>query len=1082
MQINVQRTRQYLKQFDFQLLFINELGWNNYRQKLNVEVDKTEYILTAVSEKCGMVVFECQTDTTEGGIPDSQTRRKIQREVAKSVYENFVIYTDAEKTTQIWQCARREHGKPTACPEYHYHITQDGDLLIQKLDAISVSFDEEGEITLFGVTSRVQASFYVERVTRGFYNHFKREQTAFLDFLSGIPDQELQRWYASVILNRLMFIYFIQKKGFLNKDTSYLRTKLDQSKEQGRDQYYKEFLCPLFFDGFAKQENERSNTAKRLLGTVPYLNGGIFQKHEIETRYGDSIDIPDTAFEKLFRFFEQYQWHLDDRPLQNDREINPEVLGYIFEKYINQKELGAYYTKEDITDYISKNTIIPTLFDIVKDRCRTALENGANVWKLLQDDPDRYIYESVKKGVKKDGVELELPQNIADGISDVSLRATDWNTFADSDYALPTETWREVVARQRHYKTVRSKLENGEIADINELITYNLDIRQFTQGVIENCEDPELIHAFWKAITEMTILDPTCGSGAFLFAALNILESLYEACLDRMQAFVNEHRYSPQDGMPEQINNFLGLLKGVDEHPNRKYFILKSIIINNLYGVDVEEEAVEICKLRLFLKMVAQIDDVNDIEPLPDIDFNVQAGNALVGYATYAEVKKGIKLDFNEAIKRIEKKAEKVEELFKRFRLQQTKSGGAVTLADKQELQDKIQVLEDELNGYLAGEYGVDQNKRSEYLNWLGSHKPFHWFTAFYRILNEGGFDVIIGNPPYVEYSKARKKYTIRGYETRSNSNLYAYVMERCTHLSSGRIGWIVPISWVSTNRMADSRKIVSQSHSVLHISNYADRPSSLFIGVHQKLSIVLGAKASPVIHTTEFYRCYSRVGEGEGENEHLFNVLAYHLLDWDGGVIQKFSSDLEASIFRKLTRKNSPITTYFSTSRMNNDRPFHLTQRLMMWVKCFLAPKKSNEYKTYYPIKEFSAEILSAVFNSSLFFWFWDTKGDCWHLTVGDMDNFHIDLSKLSDDNRESLIGLAKDLERDLEENKEYVGTRQTDYEYYHKKSKGIIDDIDRVLSQLYGLTDEEEDFIINYAIKYRMGLEDIEITSSGR
>ena len=118
--------------------------------------------------------------------------------------------------------------------------------------------------------------------------------------------------------------------------------------------------------------------------------------------------------------------------------------------------------------------------------------------------------------------------------------------------------------------------------------------------------------------------------------------------------------------------------------------------------------------------------------------------------------------------------------------------------------------------------------------------------------------------------------------------------MERGTYLSSGRIGWIVPISWVSTNRMAASRKFVSESHPVLHISNYADRPSSLFMGVHQKLSIVLGAKTNPIIHTTEFYRCYSKVGEREGEND-LFNTLAYHLLDWDGDVIRKFSSDLES-------------------------------------------------------------------------------------------------------------------------------------------------------------------------------------------
>ena len=66
---------------------------------------------------------------------------------------------------------------------------------------------------------------------------------------------------------------------------------------------------------------------------------------------------------RLFAFFDHYHWHLDERPLRADNEINPDVLGYIFEKYINQKQMGAYYTKEDITEYIGKNTIIPFLFD-----------------------------------------------------------------------------------------------------------------------------------------------------------------------------------------------------------------------------------------------------------------------------------------------------------------------------------------------------------------------------------------------------------------------------------------------------------------------------------------------------------------------------------------------------------------------------------------------------------------------------------------------------------------------------------------------------------------------------------------------
>ena len=103
----------------------------------------------------------------------------------------------------------------------------------------------------------------------------------------------------------------------------------------------------------------------------------------------------------------------------------------------------------------------------------------------------------------------------------------------------------------------------------------------------------------------MTVLDPTCGSGAFLFAALNILEPLYEACLERMATFVDS---LPPDAHPEKFKDFRDVLDETARHPNQRYFIHKSIIVNNLYGVDIMDEAVEIAKLRLFLKLVAQVD------------------------------------------------------------------------------------------------------------------------------------------------------------------------------------------------------------------------------------------------------------------------------------------------------------------------------------------------------------------------------------------------------------------------------------------------------------------------------------------
>src|SRR4051812_49229402 len=105
--------------------------------------------------------------------------------------------------------------------------------------------------------------------------------------------------------------------------------------------------------------------------------------------------------EDLVEGFDGYNWHLDERPLRDDKEINPDVLGYIFEKYVNQKQMGAYYTKEDITGYISKNTVIPFLFDAARAKCKIAFENpnGPTIWDLLRADPDRYIYPAVRHGI-----------------------------------------------------------------------------------------------------------------------------------------------------------------------------------------------------------------------------------------------------------------------------------------------------------------------------------------------------------------------------------------------------------------------------------------------------------------------------------------------------------------------------------------------------------------------------------------------------------------------------------------------------------------------------------------------------------
>ena len=317
--------------------------------------------------------------------------------------------------------------------------------------------------------------------------------------------------------------------------------------------------------------------------------------------------------------------------------------------------MGAYYTKEDITGYISRNTVIP-----VPVRRRTKGVPGppsgltAACGACCRTTPTAI-------STRPSATELRGTR-VSPGIQPVSTRPSScrtrsrpestyvsqrggWNLAAPDDYALPTETWREVVARRQRHTEVHGKLASGEVQEINDLITLNLDIEQFAKDVIAQSEGPELLRAFWHAMRDVSVLDPTCGSGAFLFAALNILEPLYTACLEGMQRLCGRpaERIRVGPTAPRHPQRLQGRSwNEVDGHPSERYFILKSIVLNNLYGVDIMEEAVEICKLRLFLKLVAQLKTYDQIEPLPDIDFNIRAGNTLVGFTSLDAVRQAM--------------------------------------------------------------------------------------------------------------------------------------------------------------------------------------------------------------------------------------------------------------------------------------------------------------------------------------------------------------------------------------------------------------------------------------------------------
>jgi Eco57I restriction-modification methylase len=1084
------RARECVRSFNFAKLFIEELGWDRHTNRLDVPIDGQAFILTAVAEKKGMVVFGCEPQA-DGQIPDHATRRKIERQVSKSVHEHIILYIDKDKTRQIWQWVKREPGKPTACREHAYHRSQPGDALIQKLQGIAFSLAEEETLTIVDVARRTRKAFDVERVTKRFYDEFRKQHTAFLKFITGIPVKEDQEWYASVMLNRLMFIYFIQRKGFLDGHHAYLRNRLIRTKQEfGKNKFYsfyRYFLLRLFHKGLGGRE--RTPELEKLLGRIPYLNGGLFDIHELERpdRYGKAIQIPDEAFEAIFDYFDGWQWHLDERPLRADNEINPGVLGYIFEKYINQKQMGAYYTEEDITEYISKNTVIPFLFDAARAKCRIAFDNpnGPTIWDLLKADPERYIYPSLLHGRDK-----PLPANIAAGLDDISQRAS-WNKPAPTEFALPTESWREVVARRKRCEELLAKLADGDVRDINELITLNLNIRQFAQDVIENCEGPELLRAFWHAIERVTILDTTAGSGAFLFAALNVLEPLYEACLDRMEAFVDELDRSGEKYRPEKFSDFRKVLEGVAAHPNRRYFIFKSIILNNLFGVDIMEEAVEICKLRLFLKLAAQVEpdaakDNFGIEPLPDIDFNIRAGNTLVGYTTQTELERVAASDLllKEEVKEVLEVTGDAASLYQCFLKAQTESDQSPA-EFKRHLKEKFAEVRLKCDAFLAETYELGLAKKpKKLLEWTTSHQPFHWFVEFYDIMSNGGFDVIIGNPPYLEYSKV-KSYKIRNYSTENCSNLYVFTVERSFVLSSakGRSGMIIPISAACSGAMQPLRDHLTQTSRSFWLSHFSNRPGQLFTGAQNRLTIFVasGKQADPRQFSTRYHRWDAR----NDERQNLFPTLRYQALANDGsmfrGLLPKLGSPEAANALQRIRSKK---TVDFFASRHGKHKVFWV--RVPGYFCQFLLeppmarpenggpPRVRGEVNSIGFDDKLDCRVVHSVLNSSTYYQFFCTYTDTRHINPSDVAEFPLDLTTLANETKTRLTVLSAMLAKCFASHTTHWRKSGLLIDSIDSKPcKPIIDEIDRVLAAHYGFTEEELDFIINYDIKYRIGRE---------
>jgi hypothetical protein len=680
-------TRAYLHEFKFKSLFIDVLGWASPKniQSITAEIDEVRLTAAPIAQLAGIAVFE--VTTSYGGIPESKVRKAFHGEIAKHYHENVLIFVDKARTQSLWFWVKWDNRRPIA-REHQYLKGQPGDLFLGKISALYVDIselDEVGDINVIQVVQRLQKALDVERVTKKFYAEYAEARIQFTELIQGIDNDHDRRWYASVMLNRLMFIYFLQRKQFVdNGDLEYLQRNLEKSKARGIDQYYEKFLKVLFFEGFAKPEEKRSAEARQLLGKIRYLNGSLFLPHSIEIHY-PKIFIPDLAFDNLLKLFSSYSWNLNDTPGGEDNEINPDVLGYIFEKYINQKAFGAYYTRPEITEYLCEQTI------------------------------NRLVLNAV---------------NI-EGIPG--------------------------VVAPRHFENLSDLL-------------MNLDARLSRQLIFD-------------VLPKMSLLDPACGSGAFLVAAMKTLINIYSVVIGRID-FLND------TGLHEWLNKIRG------EHPSIQYFIKRTIITKNLFGVDIMEEAAEIAKLRLFLALVASADKVEQLEPLPNIDFNILTGNSLIGllrvdenafdhrYQQGSFLHKSYRVLVEEKRRKLEifrNTSQFAEDLqFLRDDIQKLREEAYVELNDM--LLDKFRQLEIK---YEEATWDKKENRegkpkrRAVQGHDIEALTPLHWGYEFDEVMNErGGFDAIITNPPweiikpnakefFADYSDlvSKKKMSIKDFE-----------------------------------------------------------------------------------------------------------------------------------------------------------------------------------------------------------------------------------------------------------------------------------------------------------------------------
>lgn len=843
----------------------------------------------------------------------------------------------------------------------------------------------ESDLSLKNVTK----AFSVEALSKRFFDEYKRNYEDIVEYVTGkrvkkvkgkwenvkthAPNRKILeqfnifndtekaekavRDYVKKLMGRLVFIQFLQKKGWMgvpaddatwkNGDKDFVQNLFKMAKD--KDSFIDDVLEPLFDDLNTKRENDLVSSEMVGKGIkVPYLNGGLFEKDDQDNM---EFPLPARFMRDLLDFFTQYNFTIDENdPDDAEVGVDPEMLSCIFENLLeDNKDKGAFYTPKEIVHYMCRESLIAYL----ETECS--------------------------------------PKSLNSSVQ-----------------------------------------EESRIRDF----VINKDASVFTDD-----EKATLL----DKLCSVKICDPAIGSGAF---PMGLMRELY-FCRSAIEGF--DHAKAAE--------------------------IKKHIIQQNIYGVDIEKGAVDIARLRFWLSLIV---DEETPHALPNLDFKIMQGNSLL------EQYEGV--DLSDITYRASKDEKKNGKWFDLFDSGLTKNKQLISfLKDKffdcEDHETKRQIrnaLKSEIQTLLQ-EKGCGV-KLDAVKDVTATDQFFLWHTWFGEVFEQGGFDIVIGNPPYgAKLSDDEKKYCKQIYKTaqtikavqKGSMDSYTLFIEDGYNLlrKNGHLAYIVPISMTSSESLTGVHNLLLNNCEEVSISSYAVRPEPVFENAMVNTSIVQFDKTLTKCKSLRSTKMHRKMGDDFClqyliDNLHFVDVKEHLLF----GRIPKIGTQIEKDILKKLS-KCKKLYSYLLLKgkkiyyRFAGGRYFKIVTNYSTGSSAEREIALNSKY----------ANAIACILSSNLSFWFYQIYSDNLNWKSYEIENFAI--PNMNDENVSVLEELYARYLKDVEKNANVrTSSGKSTYkvasfkEYKIVKSKKIIDEIDDYIGPLYGLTQEEIDFVKNYELEFRM------------